>query len=155
MSEHLKKIAKDREEVHKHHASSRPLSKNYEYIGLVGESQFAKEFDMGLDEELRPQGDGGKDFSSTMGSIDVKTARKAYNLIVEQGKVDSDVYVLAQYFDEDETANLLGWACKDEVLKAPKKDFGYGVINHYIPKRNLKSMDLLKKKLGVKDDDLL
>ena len=155
MSEHLKKIAKDREEIHKNHASSRPLSKNYEYIGLVGESQFAEEFDMALDEELRPQGDGGKDFYSKVGSIDVKTARKAYNLIVEQGKVDSDVYVLAQYSDEDESAKLLGWAHKDEVLKAPKKDFGYGVINHYISKSNLKSMELLKRKLSIKEDDLL
>ena len=142
-------MAKDREEIHKDHASSRPLSKGYERLGLAGEYQFAKEFGFNVDEELRPEGDGGKDFPSGLGSIDVKTARKAFNLIVEEDHVKSDIYVLAQYFDETDRAKLLGWAYKKEVLAAPKKDFGYGVINHYIPKEKLYKMSTLKKKLSA------
>ena len=143
----IKRMAKDREEIHKDHTSSRPLSKGYERLGLVGEYQFAKEFGFNVDEELRPEGDGGKDFPSGLGSIDVKTARKAFNLIVEENHVKSDIYVLAQYFDEADKAKLLGWAYKKEVLAAPTKDFGYGVINHYIPKGKLYEMSALKRKL--------
>tara|TARA_B100000676_G_scaffold31174_1_gene29356 strand:+ start:355 stop:834 length:480 start_codon:yes stop_codon:yes gene_type:complete len=149
----LKKIAKEREDVHQNHASSRPLSKDYEYIGLVGESEFANQFNFKLDQELRPSGDGGRDFNSPLGLIDVKTARKAFNLIVEEGKVDSDIYVLAQYHEKTESASLLGWAYKKEVLEAPRKDFGYKIINHYINKRNLRTIDSLKKLLEIKVDN--
>jgi len=150
--EKLKKIATEREKIHEDHASSRPLSKNYEYIGLVGESEFANQFNYKIDEKLRPSGDGGKDFNSPLGLIDIKTARKAFNLIVEKGKVDSDIYVLAQYCDETESATLLGWASKKEILNAPTKDFGYKIINHYISKDNLRSITSLKEKLGIEVD---
>ena len=140
----LKKIAEEREVLHKNHTSSRPLSKNYEYIGLKGEAQFSEEFGINLDLELRPGGDKGSDFSTKLGSIDVKTARKAYNLIVEKNKVDADIYVLAQYSDSNDKAILLGWAVKNQVLDAPAKDFGYNIINHYIPKSKLMPMDSLK-----------
>ena len=144
MSIDLRKIASDRERLHENHASSRPLSKDYEYIGLKGEEKFAEEFNMELDEQLRPEGDGGRDFPSHLGIIDVKTARKAYNLIVEEGKTVSDIYILAQYTDETDKAELLGWAYKYEVLDAPTRDFGYGIINHYIPKQNLRWIQTLK-----------
>jgi len=140
----LKKIAEERETIHRNHASSRPLSKDYEYIGLKGEAQFSKEFGISLDLKLRPEGDKGSDFLTTLGSIDVKTARKAYNLIVEKNKVDADIYVLAQYDDFTDKAILLGWAIKDQVLDAPAKDFGYNIINHYIPKVKLMPIEVLK-----------
>ena len=140
----LRKMASERERLHKHLKSSRPLSKDYEYIGLKGEEKFAEEFNMEIDHKLRPEGDGGKDFPSNFGIIDVKTARKAYNLIVEQGKVVSDIYILAKYKDLTDNAELLGWAYKNEVLDAPCKDFGYGIINHYIPKENLYLIQSLK-----------
>jgi len=147
----LQQIANERESLHKDHKSSRPLSKNYEYVGLKGESQFATEFGFEIDSKLRAGGDKGVDFESTLGTIDVKTARKAYNLIVEENKVASDIYVLAQYMDKTDTVELLGWASKKEILAAPVRDFGYGIINHYIPKNNLKSMESLKKELGKND----
>ena len=144
MSIELRRIASEREELHKNHATSRPLSKDYEYIGLKGEDKFAEEFGMDIDRELRPEGDGGKDFPSHLGIVDVKTARKAYNLIVEEKKVVSDIYVLAKYTDETDEVELLGWAYKNEVLEAPVRDFGYGIINHYIPKQELKHIQELK-----------
>ena len=145
MTSDLKKIAEEREAIHKDHTSSRPLSENYEYIGLKGEAQFSEEFGMDLDIKLRPGGDKGSDFSTILGSIDVKTARKAYNLIVEKNKVDADIYVLAQYDDSADKAILLGWAIKDQVLGAPAKDFGYNIVNHYIPKSKLMPIGSLKK----------
>ena len=147
MIDNIRKMAADREKLHKNHASSRPLSKDYEYIGLKGEEKFAEEFNLVLDGELKPGGDKGHDFSSSLGAIDIKTARKAYNLIVEEGKVRADVYVLAQYEDYTDSVKLLGWASKDEVLEAPVRDFGYGIMNHYIPKNDLHHMDFLKGQL--------
>ena len=141
----LKKIAQDRETIHKDHATSRPLSKDYEYIGLKGEAQFSEEFGLDLDLKLRPEGDKGSDFSTKLGSVDVKTARKAYNLIVEKNKVHADIYILAHYSDPADKAVLLGWTIKDQVLAAPIKDFGYNIINHYIPKEKLMPMETLKK----------
>ena len=152
MTEILQRIANDREILHKDHKSSRPLSKNYEYVGLKGESQFAKEFGFKIDKELRPSGDNGIDFKSDLGTIDVKTARKAYNLIVEENKVNSDIYVLAKYIDNTDTVELLGWAYSSEVFNAPIRNFGYGIMNHYIPKDNLRSMKLLKNLLEVTND---
>jgi len=144
MNKTLQQIANDRETLHKYHESSRPLSKNYEYVGLKGESQFAKEFGFKIDKTLRPSGDNGKDFETKIGIIDVKTARNAYNLIVEEGKVVSDIYVLAKYIDDTDTVELLGWEYKKEILKAPTRDFGYGIINHYIPKNKLRSLKSLE-----------
>jgi hypothetical protein len=145
----VKNIAKERERVHKDHKSSRPLSSDYEYVGLIAESKFAEKYGFKMDETLRPGGDEGKDFVTEIGTIDVKSARKAFNLIVEEGMVKSDIYVLAQYNDEADSVSFLGWAYKKEVLSAPMRDFGYGIINHYIPKRELHSMFALEKKLEV------
>ena len=148
MSLELRKIASQREKLHENHESSRPLSKDYEYIGLKGEEAFAKEFKKEIDKELRPEGDAGRDFEDILGNIDVKTARKAYNLIVEEGKVVSDIYVLAQYFDDTDEAYLVGWEYKDKVLAAPKRDFGYGIVNHYISKQELRTISSLKEILN-------
>ena len=49
MTNDLRKIAADRERLHKNHASSRPLSKDYEYIGLKGEEEFGKEFNLEIE----------------------------------------------------------------------------------------------------------
>ena len=144
MSIDLRKLASEREKLHKNHVSSRPLSKDYEYIGLKGEERFSEEFSMPMDEKLRPGGDGGRDFSSYKDIVDVKTAWKAYNLIVEEGKVISDIYVLAKYIDDTDEAELLGWAYKREVLDAPVRDFGYGIINHYILKDELHPIQSLR-----------
>ena len=153
-SENLKRIAQEREFLHRNHKSSRPLSLNYEYIGLKGEAKFAEEFGMLVDTNARPAGDKGTDFSSVIGSIDIKTARKAWNLIVEEGKVLSEVYVLAKYTDQTDEIELLGWEYKDKILNSPKIDFGYGIINHYISSKKLKPMSHLKNAIFNKQQKL-
>lgn len=72
--------------------------------------------------------------------MDVKTCRKPYNLIHETGKSWADIYVLAKYDDETGASELLGWEWGSILKRAPTKDFGYGVVSHYIPAGQLRSM---------------
>lgn len=151
----LETLAQDRERIHLNHASSRPLSEGYEKVGISGELALAKFVGREPDLSLRPGGDGGKDQAvrllingkRQLVTVDVKAARKPGNLIVEQGKVDAQVYILGRYDDETEETHLLGWATGVEMKNAPTRDFGYGVVNHYIPRAKIRPMDRLKSML--------
>ncbi len=141
-------VANQREEIHENHSSSRPLSEDYERVGMAGEFAFGQFSGLMPDVEIRPGGDGGIDF--TIGvrfTVDVKTARKPSNLIHEIGKPFADIFVLAKYDDEAGTATLLGWCHGSDLQTAPTRDFGFKVINHYIPAGDLKPMSMLKKRL--------
>ena len=139
-------LAAKRHRLHEGQKSSRPLSRDYELVGLAGEYAFAEAYGLSVDETERPGGDSGSDFVVNGITIDIKTARKAYNLIVEEGKIKADIYVLAQY-EGDTDATLLGWATRRQVSMAPTKDFGYGINNHYISKGLLSPMPGLKRLL--------
>ena len=102
-----KSIAKTREDLHLEHKSHRPLSSGYEIIGVLGELKFEEHTGIPIDEEGYVWGDNGIDFETSAGPVDVKTAKKAYNLIIEEGKVKDFIYVLAQIYREDVV--LLGW----------------------------------------------
>lgn len=144
LMELVKMEAEARHQSHKNHKSSRPLSKDYELIGLLGELEFAKATGVMPDLERKLDGDKGIDFVVPVRlSVDVKTARKAFNLIHEQGKPFADIYVLAQYEDDQNRTKLLGWEFGSTLSRAPVKDFGYGIINHYIPAENLRPMSAL------------
>lgn len=132
-----------RHESHKNHATNRPLSENYEYIGLLGEWKFGQFINCEPDLSRRLSGDKGVDFTVNNITIDIKTARKAYNLIHEEGKSFCDIYVLAQYDNDKDDITLIGWEYGDILKKAPIRDFGYGVINHYLHSSNLKTMQEL------------
>jgi hypothetical protein len=136
--------AKKRHESHKNHATSRPLSPDYEFLGLSGELEFAQQTGVMIDLERRLDGDKGVDFVVPVRlSVDVKTARKPFHLIHEAGKKFADLYVLAKYDDEKEKADLIGWEFGSALKAAPTKDFGYGIINHYIPAGDLRPMHTL------------
>lgn len=142
--EEVRALADARAEQHEGKISCRPLSKDYELIGLVGEEAFALEFGMGTDHHrLTPHGDGRIDFHSPAGTIDVKTAEKAYNLLMERGKPHADILVLAKFNRGDTTATLLGWEYSSEMEKMPYKDFGYGIINHYKHNTQLRPIEEL------------
>ena len=66
---------------------------------------------------------------------------KPHDLLLEVGKPVADIYVLADYNDGD--PYLLGWEWGKNLSQAPTRDFGYGVINHYIPAEELRSLDEL------------
>lgn len=140
-------FAELRDRLHQKHASRRPLSQNFEYVGLAGEVAFAKEYNLPLDLRSIASGDKGVDFYTPLGTVDVKTARKPFNMIVEERKVLADIYVLAKYDDQTKTAQLIGWELGSELKKCPVKDFGYGIRNHYKSARELRKMHELSRLL--------
>jgi len=144
-------LAPSRNDVHVGHDSQRILGENQDKVGIVGEFAFGEFCGLWPDTTLKPGGDNGIDFFVPLiFTVDVKTARKPFNLIHEQGKPFADIYVLAKYDDSDDgKAELLGWAWGATLQSAPVKDFGHGVINHYIPAGELKSMDALKRRLLI------
>ena len=138
----LTEIAAQRSGSHIGHESQRILGENHDLVGVSGEAIFAKYFGLKMNDEIKPEGDDGIDFLLGLNfSVDVKTARKPYNLLLEVGKPVADIYVLADYNDGD--PYLLGWEWGKNLANAPSKDFGYGVINHYIPAEKLRSMNEL------------
>ena len=144
----IKTIANGRHELHQDHDSSRPLSEGYENVGMFGEFAFGEMCGMMPDISDKPKGDGGVDFEVPLRfTVDVKTARKAYNLIHEKGKPFADIYVLAKFDDETQRATLLGWEWGSKLKKAPTKDFGHGIVNHYIPKDDLRPMADLAERI--------
>jgi|MudIll2142460700_1097286.scaffolds.fasta_scaffold03130_2 hypothetical protein len=145
----IKYIASARHNLHLGQSSSRPLSENYELIGLLGEFAFYKEFGTKPDWSLKSTGDGRIDFHVGNITIDVKTALKPYNLLREVYKKHADILVLASVSKDFKQVNLLGWEYDSEMIKQPIKDFGYGVINYYKPADSLRDIEELKILLGV------
>ena len=98
----IEQEARLRHERHVDHPTHRSLSHNYEYVGLRGEQEYAREFGCKVDLSAKPGGDGGRDFGlAAIGYghviIDVKTARKRKSLLVEVGKVKPlTIYVLGR-----------------------------------------------------------
>jgi len=139
----LQDEARARHALHVNHQTHRPLSDGYELLSLVGEEAFARLFGVTRDKMLRANGDGGVDFEITaygrQWPVDVKTARKPFNLLVEEGKCKpKTIYVLAKYDDDLETAYILGWEWGARLLRTTPKAFGHGVLNHYIPLAQLR-----------------
>ena len=149
MNDAIREEATRRSLMHKYHPTHRPLSDGYNLVGLRGEEEFSRIFGGSVDLSSKPNGDKGIDYiiRTIHGnfSVDIKTARKPGNLIVEKGKVvPLTIYVLAGYSDETDSATLLGWQWGKILLVSPTRDFGKGVINHYIPAPRLRNMlDLL------------
>jgi hypothetical protein len=143
----LREIARVRMELHKDHSSSRPLSADYEYIGLLGEWEFSQKYGLPIDLTLRSGGDGRKDFTTGIGTIDVKTANKAFNLLRETNKPHADILVLAQYLEEDDNVAFLGWEYDKNMVLCPHQDFGYGIDNYYKSWQELRTMSSLGKLL--------
>lgn len=141
-AETVRIISQQREKLHHDDASSRPLSKDYEYIGLLGEVRFSELYNLSIDLTSKPKGDNGIDFYTPIGTIDVKTAQKPYHLLVEKGKVFADIYVLAQ-FSMPDIINFIGWHYGEYISQQPTKYFGYNILNHYIHQSALYSMFVL------------
>ncbi len=148
VTERLSQESDNREAIHENHDSSRPLSEGYEYIGIAGEWLLGELTGIMPDFSLRPSGDGGTDQVITLAfTVDVKLARKPYNLIHEVGKPFADIFILGKYHEEEKRGEALGWEWGETLKRAPTKDFGYGVNNHYIPRDKLKPMECLKRRI--------
>jgi hypothetical protein len=155
----LDAIAASRAACREHLPSSRPLSSGYERVGVAGEiwlRRFIGAPEVGHWTRPEGGGDGGTDLvircrmptgNPRNFRVDVKTARKPFNLIVEEGKVQADLYILLRYSDEAEACFPVGWEWASVMRRMPTKDFGYGVVNHYRHHTLLRKMDELQSRL--------
>ena len=139
---HRAKIeAASRTAAHDGLSSQRKLSEGFEIVGVFGEIEFALQAGLPLPLDQNILSDGGVDFVAPLRfTVDVKTARKAFNLIQEVGKIAADIYVLAEFDGESERARLVGWEWGAALRQAPTRDFGHGIVNHYIPASSLRPM---------------
>ena len=119
-------------------------------IGISGEIAFGKKYNLKPDLEIKPNGDGHIDFKIKINdekiiTIDIKTAQKAYNLLVKKWEIDkcSDILVLAKYISET-NIEFLGWSTRKIMKKQPIKIFSsLGIENYFLHKNELKQMSLL------------
>jgi hypothetical protein len=152
--DYLKYLALQRHNLHSNQKSSRPLSKDYELIGLAGEVAFAIEYGFSPDLALRIEGDNRQDFEIDSVTLDVKTALKPYNLLREKDKKHADVLILAGFKEPNEVI-FYGWEFDTEMVKQPYRDFGYGVINHFKSAQKLKPMEDLEQRLKKRRKKML
>ena len=131
--------------------SHRPLGPRHDEVGLAGEDAFSARYGYPVDERRLRHGDGGIDFWTLLGGVDVKTHRRPGHLLVEAGKEDrAAVYVLARYDEATGRAELIGWATREEVEAAPVSDVGrMGVLSRAVPARALHEMAQLDEMLGA------
>jgi hypothetical protein len=149
------KLGLSRRAIHKTHSAPLRGMKEGEgdIIGAYGEVAFAELFDLDIDTNLYLEGDGGKDFILSVmveGEVvdlvvNVHTYRKPYNLLVSTKEIGKpvDIYVLAGFNEDTKEVTFLGWQWTARMEKQPTNDFGYGIINHYMPASELHSMDEL------------
>lgn len=148
-------LAKQRYELHKKHKTHRPLSSDYEVVGIAGERAFERRYpDFRMDETLRASGDGGKDFTAKFGTIDVKTAKVLSCLLCEVGKKHADVVVLAWWNAAAKAATLVGWAYSWEIEQMPVKRFHKdGPVNYFMHVSQLHpiaALDVLMSRYGYR-----
>jgi hypothetical protein len=136
-----------RQNIHKGHSTPRFFNNPYieDIIGVAGETQFGKEFNLPVDESIKAEGDKGYDFKYKTLTIDVKTARKPIHLLLKEKDKDkcADILVLAKY-NIDNSVTLIGWCTRNMILSTPTRDFGYGIINFYLHHSALFPIETLK-----------
>ena len=143
-----KAYADERDRIHKNHASSRPLSEDYELVGIMGELALSQLTGLAPDLATKPAGDGGVDSLIYLRyTVDIKTARKPYNLIHEVGKKFADIFILSKYTDPDTPVRLMGWEWGKVLQAAPTREFGHGVMNHYISAKSLRRLGELQQRV--------
>lgn len=127
-----------------------------ERLGVAGEQAFAELYEcagLQIDMAARPFGDDGIDFHhAVLGSVDIKVARKAYNLLVKVHEVArvADTVVQARVVGEWPKLGVqfLGWGTGRVFKTCPTRDFGYGIVSHYLPIKDLLPMRILDRVLG-------
>lgn len=124
-------------------------------IGVVAELAFAQRFGLEVDRNLYENGDGQSDFkvviSNRLLTIDVKGARKPYNLLIKEKDINvcADIVVLAR-IEGSNNVSLLGWEHKSIMKLMPVKDFGFGIRNYYRHHTQLRSMSQLACLLNMR-----
>lgn len=150
----LEKHARQRDDLHRGQASERILHPRQNLVGLAGEHAFAQRFGLPIDTELRAGGDRGIDFvlPTRHGpkTVDVKTTTwdgPRRRMLVEAGKLNAEIYVLAHYCEIAKRARLLGWQWRQVIKTYAPRDTGRGVVNHEIPEYALRHIDDLAEQV--------
>ena len=141
------KIGKERQAAHPQGTKRYYSDPNVEdTIGVAGEIAFAERYGLEIDDSIRPEGDGHIDFKVKINNvevtIDIKTAQKAYNLLIKEWEINdcADILVLAKY-TSDKKIDFLGWETKDVMKMMPKKIFSsLKIVNFYRSKNKLRPM---------------
>jgi hypothetical protein len=101
-----------RKDLHNPIKQQDALIEDKDPMGMLGEMAFALITGHAVDLEQRIEGDEGYDFIVPLKfTIDVKTTaktEKSNNLMVQEGKVKADIYVLAMV--ENDMPDFVGWA---------------------------------------------
>lgn len=148
---HIRRLADARTGLHPNSTST--IAAGADYVGMRGEFAFGELIGLHPDTSARPGGDGGIDFVvPILTSVDVKTRReradgKKCNLLVEQGKVNADIYVQAVLSVDEADCRCIGWIRARDLLRYRARDFGHGVACHAVPEGDLLAMELLTKRV--------
>ena len=155
-NQEIKSLGEQRQNAHPNGTPRYYKDPNVEdTIGVCGEAAFAKKYGLDIDKRILPEGDDHIDFTTkingTKVTIDIKTAQKAYNLLIKKWEIKkcADILVLAEYNNGE--VNFLGWETKDVMNMMPTKIFSsLGIENHYRHKSDLRPMSQLDKLLTKK-----
>jgi hypothetical protein len=140
-----------RQEGHKENTTERFFedTAHENTIGVAAELAFAQWSGLPADLEVRPHGDGCKDFRFIAGprvlSIDVKAAKLPVYLLLKTADAEraADILVLAG-FDAGKIS-FLGWDHKTMMLVSPVREFGYGITSHFRHHSELRPMWQLQR----------
>ncbi len=141
--------AQQRHELHKGHPTHRPLSQDYELIGIAGEDCFEQVYGYERDRRLLPGGDGRCDFVVSERTIDVKSYGSLPWLLREAEKPHAEILVLCAVDVEQRWARLMGWELDEELVKIPPRKWPRQVTNHAVNMKDLKPMTDLELFLGI------
>lgn len=128
--------------------SSRPLSDDFDEIGLAGEVAFGTFSGLCPDFSDRPKGDDGYDFKvPLLYRVEVRSTKPGRNLIHREDKpLAADIYVLAEV-DGDRTT-LVGWCWRKTLAEAEVRVLqDGGPPSHFVPRSALRPMGELEERL--------
>ena len=128
--------------------SSRPLSDDFEEVGLAGEIAFGEFSGICPDLSDKPEGDAGHDFRvPLLYTVDVKATKPGRNLVHRADRpMKADIYVLAEI--DGDSATLVGWCSKKTLAAADVRVLQPGgPRNHFVPRENLRPMAELEERI--------
>jgi len=120
----LKSVA-DQRAKKKCYESTAALREEGHFFGLLGEQAVALKFGLELNLSVTPEGDGGEDFPgwNVKGVSYWKDPYLKYNL---DKPLTADFYILVGLDIPWKRARIAGFCIREELRKAPLRDWGYG-----------------------------
>jgi hypothetical protein len=166
-NEELWAFAKLLHQMHENHEHVRcDPEPTREYKGLLGQRRLAYLTGGVMDMRILPGGDGHLDqwLDTIHGRYpaDVKTARWPKDLIVSVDQMSKvkrkTIFILAQLLNAEADkmewdAELLVWNWDSELRKSEPKDYGFGIMNYWIPRNECRDiyelLALVERKWGL------